>query len=349
MNLRSARDSTRRAIAHAPQPRAITIALGVAAALGGAALYNRARARRAERDNPPVGRFLEVDGVRLHYLDEGPAGTGTTGIGGGGAPVVLLHGNTVTLDDWLASGVFDLAARSRRVVAFDRPGFGYSERPRDRSWTPAAQASLLRRACRRLGVERPVVVGHSWGTLVALAWALQAPQDVAGLVLVSGYYYPSARLDAALVAPSAVPVLGDLLNHTVSPPLTHLTLPGTLRTMFAPRRVPERFREAFPQALIPRPKQIRAMSQEGATMVPAAAALQRHYGGLSCRSVVMTGDADRVVDPEDQSIRLARELNDAELRIVPEAGHMVHHAVPLEVAQAIDRVAAGRERLQEVA
>jgi pimeloyl-ACP methyl ester carboxylesterase len=144
-------------------------------------------------------------------------------------------------------------------------------------------------------------------------------------------------------------VLGDLLNHTVSPPLTHLTLPGTLRTMFAPHRVPDRFHHAFPKSLIPRPKQIRAMSQEGAIMVQAAAALRRHYGGVSCPSVVMTGDADRVVDPEDQSIRLAHELNEAELRIVPGAGHMVHHAVPREVAEAIDRVASGRGRLQEVA
>ncbi len=71
MNLHSARDATRRALAPVPGPSAITIALGVAAALGGAALYNRAQARRAERENPPVGRFLEVDGTRLHYLDEG--------------------------------------------------------------------------------------------------------------------------------------------------------------------------------------------------------------------------------------------------------------------------------------
>ena len=307
------------------------------------------RARRAERDNPPVGRFLELDGVRLHYLDEGPADTGTTGVGGG-PPVVLLHGNAVTLDDWIVSGVFDLVARSRRVVAFDRPGFGYSERPRGRSWTPAAQARLLRRACRRLGVERPVVVGHSWGTLVALAWALQAPQEVAGLVLVSGYYYPSTRLDAALVTPAAVPVLGDLLNHTVSPPLTQYDAAGHIaHDVCAAPRAGSLPVTLSPRALIPRPKQIRAMSQEGAIMVPAAAALRRHYGGFSCPSVVMTGDADRVVDPEDQSIRLAHELNDAELRIVPGAGHMVHHAVPLEVAEAINRVASGRGRLQEVA
>jgi pimeloyl-ACP methyl ester carboxylesterase len=286
--------------------------------------------------------------VRLHYLDEGADETSRTR-GADRPPVVLLHGNAVALDDWVVSGVFGLAARSRRLVAFDRPGFGYSGRPHDRAWTPPAQAELPRRACGRLGVERPVVVGHSWGTSVALAWALQAPQEVAGLVLASGYYYPSTRLDGALVAPAALPVLGDLLNHTVSPLLTRITPPGTLRTMFAPRGVPDRFRDAFPKALIPRPKQIRAMSQEGAMMVVAAAALRLHHGGLSCPSVVMTGDADRVVDPDDQSVRLAHELNYAELRIVPQAGHMVHHAVPLEVAQAINQVASDRGRLQEVA
>jgi pimeloyl-ACP methyl ester carboxylesterase len=348
MNLRSARVSMRRALANPPRPSATTIVLGAAAALAGAALYNRSQSRRAERDNPPVGRFVELDGLRLHYLDEGPADAGTTGVGGG-PPVVLLHGNAVTLDDWIVSGVFDLAVRSRRVVAFDRPGFGYSDRPRGRSWTPAAQGHLLRRACRRLGVHRPIVVGHSWGTLVALAWALQARQEVAGLVLLAGYYYPGARLDAVLVAPAAVPVLGDLLTHTISPPLTQMTLPGTLRTMFAPRRVPDRFQQVFPKALIPRPKQIHAMSQEGATMVPAAAALRRHYRDVRCPSIVMTGDADRIVDPEDHSVRLAQELGDAELRIVPRAGHMLHHAVPLEVAEAIARVVSGRGRLQEVA
>jgi hypothetical protein len=74
MNLRSARASTRRALANAPRPGALTIGLGVAVALAGLAVNNRVQARRAERENPPVGRFLELDGARLHYLDGGPAG-----------------------------------------------------------------------------------------------------------------------------------------------------------------------------------------------------------------------------------------------------------------------------------
>ncbi len=101
--------------------RAAAVLAGSAAALAAAALYNAYRARRAEREHPPAGRFLDVDGVRLHYLERGE-GQG----GGEGPPVVLIHGNVVTAEDWALSGVLDrVAARGHRVVAFDRPGYGH--------------------------------------------------------------------------------------------------------------------------------------------------------------------------------------------------------------------------------
>src|SRR3954453_24182670 len=143
-----------------------------AAALAASALLNAYLARRAEREHPPAGRFVEVDGVRLHYLERGA-----------GPPVVLLHGNVVTAEDWVLSGVLDRVAERHRVVAFDRPGYGHSERPQGSAWTAATQADLLLHAFARLGIQRPVVVGHSWGTNVALALALADPAAVRGLVL----------------------------------------------------------------------------------------------------------------------------------------------------------------------
>jgi pimeloyl-ACP methyl ester carboxylesterase len=107
-----------------------------------------------------------------------------------------------------------------RVLAFDRPGFGHSTRPRARLWTPTAQAQLLASALARLGVRQPVIVAHSWGTLVALALALEYPRDITGLVLLSGYYFPTIRSDALMSAPAAVPLLGDILDYTIMPSLT---------------------------------------------------------------------------------------------------------------------------------
>ena len=165
----------------------------VAVILAFLAIVNYAAARTAEWQNPPKGSFIEVDGVRLHYSDRGT-----------GRPIVMIHGNLVTGDDYNTSGVAERLLGTCRVILFDRPGYGYSGRPRWRPWGPVGQAELLHKALRELGVERPVLVGHSWGSLVALAYAIRHRSDTAGLVLLSGYYFPTFRLDALMVAPGAV-------------------------------------------------------------------------------------------------------------------------------------------------
>src|SRR5512143_7078 len=111
------------------------ILIATAATLAAMTAYNVYRARKVERQHPPTGRFVTVDGVRLHYIERGE-----------GPPVVLLHGNMVTAEDFQTSGVFDLVARRHRVIAFDRPGFGYSDRPHGSAWSARAQADLLRDA-----------------------------------------------------------------------------------------------------------------------------------------------------------------------------------------------------------
>lgn len=236
--------------------------LGVGAAvLAAAALTNYALARRAERRNPAEGKCITVDGVRLHYIERGT-----------GPVIVLLHGNGTMARDFVLSGVFDLLAKDHRVIAFDRPGFGFSERPRGRIWTAEAQAALLHQALLGLDVRRPVVVGHSWGTLVALALALSDQTGTAGLVVLSGYYFPSARADVALASWPAVPVLGDILRYTISPLLGRLMAPVVYRKLFAPSPVSRRFANEFPLELAVRPSQIRASAAETALMIPGAAA-----------------------------------------------------------------------------
>jgi pimeloyl-ACP methyl ester carboxylesterase len=153
------------------------IALG-AAALGGLAVAAQLRALAAERRHPPEGRFITVDGVQLHYVERGS-----------GRPVVLLHGMSSMLQDFTSS-IVDELARSYRVIAFDRPGYGYSERPRRMYWTPRRQARLIHMAVTRLGVEKPIVVGHSCGALVALDYALLYPHQTAAIVLLGGYVFP---------------------------------------------------------------------------------------------------------------------------------------------------------------
>ena len=298
----------------------------VAVAAAATVLWVRAQARRAERDHPPIGRFIEVDGVRLHYVERGE-----------GPPVVLLHGNGTMIQDFELSGLVGIAAERHRVIVFDRPGYGYSERPRGRRlWTPAAQADLLREALRRLGVERPVVVGHSWGTLVALALALRHPAEVRALVLLSGYYFPSLRLDVPLLSPPAIPVLGDVMRYTVSPLVARLIWPLMLRRLFRPAPVPPRFRALFPRGLAMRPSQLRAAAAESALMIPAAMGLRHRYRQLRMPVVIMAGAGDRHVETAKQSARLYREMPGSGFSAVPAIGHMLHHGAPEQVVAAID-------------
>ncbi len=303
-------------------------AAGAVAALAGTALFNRGRARQAEAASPPAGTFVEVDGIRLHFVDRGA-----------GRPVVLLHGNGAMIQDWQASGVLDRVAARYRAIAFDRPGFGYSDRPRTTVWTPQAQAALLVKALAAIGIERPIVVGHSWAALVALAMALDHPADVAALVLLSGYYFPTARADVALFSPPAVPFFGDVMRFTVSPVVGRLATPLMTQTIFAPEPVAESF-AAFPVEMALRPSQIRATAADTALMVPGAAALADRYRELTLPVEIVAGDGDLIADIDGHSARLHDRIAGSGFRVIAGAGHMFHHAAPEKVVAAIDRAAA---------
>jgi pimeloyl-ACP methyl ester carboxylesterase len=298
--------------------------LGSAAALGASALYAVSKSRAAEQRHPPIGSFLTVDGVRLHYVERGQ-----------GEPLLLIHGNGTMIQDFLVSGIVDELAKRYRVIIIDRPGYGYSERPRA-LWTPRAHATLFQKALQQLGVSQAVVLGHSWGTLVAVALALQAPRLVRGLVLASGYYYPTLRADVILFSPPAIPVVGDAMRYTISPVISRLLLPGLIKAMFAPASVPDRFDREFPTELMLRPSQLRASAEDAAMMTPVTIELQEHYRGLKLPVVIVTGADDQIADVGRQSERLHGEIVNSGLMVVPGMGHMIHHLAPDQVVRAVE-------------
>ena len=283
----------------------------------------------AEVRNPPVGMFIQCDGVRLHYIERGdPAGP----------CVVLFHGNGSMLQDFMSSGLVDLLAQHNRVVCFDRPGFGYSQRPRFRIWDASAQAALFVKAFNQLGVRDPVVLGHSWGALVAIALSMRKDYPIRGLVLVSGYYFPTFRWDVWLMSGPAVPVLGDLLSYTVAPIISWAILPAAFRKIFAPRSVPQRFKTQFPTSLALRPTQLRAAAEESALLIPTAAQFQASYPNIDCQVRILHGAEDQVIEPK-QAQDLHQALPRSDLRLVQSAGHMVTHSDVAALATAVSLVA----------
>jgi pimeloyl-ACP methyl ester carboxylesterase len=294
-------------------------------------------AKQAETKNPPLGHFVSVDGVRLHYIERDHSH-------GKSEPIVLLHGNGTMAQDFVCSGLIDRAARTFRALAFDRPGCGYSERPRDKVWTAAAQAGLLYDALRKLGVKHAIVFGHSWGAAPALELALLHPEFVSGLVLASGYYYPTARPDVLVLGQPAIPLIGDLMRFTISPVLTRALWPRMVRRVFWPNPVPLTFAE-FPKELVFRPSQIRASAEDAALQVPTAALLQKRYHKIGTPTVIVAGDQDQYVDFARHSARLQEDIPDSVLIRVPGNGHMIHYTAVRSVMDAIEQVGAVPTRI----
>lgn len=290
------------------------------------AVANHFLARKAERDNPPIGSFLNVNGVRLHYVERGR-----------GAPVVLLHGNGSMIQDFETSGLVELAARKHRVIVLDRPGYGHSERPRSRIWAAEAQADLIHDALAQLGIERTTILGHSWGCLVAVALARKYPDLVSGLVLASGYYYPTTRFDVVAMGAPAVPVVGDVIRYTMSPILSRIMWPLLMRKIFGPKAVPKKF-AGFPKAMAIRPSQLRASAAESALMLPDALAAHDTYARLKMPVAIIAGADDRLVDADDQSARLHEDIPHSSFQRIPGAGHMIHQTATSAVMSAIEKV-----------
>jgi pimeloyl-ACP methyl ester carboxylesterase len=315
-------------------------AVATAATVGmmaAAALVNRHLAKKAERDNPPAGQFIDVQGVRLHYVEHGK-----------GEPLVLLHGNGSMIQDFGSSGLISMASEKYRVITFDRPGFGHSSRPRGRVWTPQAQADLIYEALQRIGINRAMVLGHSWGASVAASLALKHPETVSGLVLASGYYFPTVRADVVLLSGPAVPIVGDILSYTLAPLVSRAIWPLLMRKIFGPAPVPEKFK-SFPKEMAVRPSQIRASAAETAFMIPNAIVEREDYQALKMPVAIIAGQEDRLIPIDEQSARLHEEIAQSTLHRIAGAGHMVHQTAPAAMLSAIEDVdgSAHLHRLEE--
>jgi pimeloyl-ACP methyl ester carboxylesterase len=168
--------------------------------------------------------------------------------------------------------------------------------------------------------------------------AVAHPDDIHGLVLLSGYFFPTARADVPLLSTPAIPIIGDVMRYTVSPLLGRALAGKMMRKVFAPGPVTERFAAEFPVELALRPAQIRASAAETALMIPAAVELGGHYSALAMPVAIMAGADDEIVDVGRQSRRLHEELPGSELRLVRGGGHMVHHLDALSVVELIEQV-----------
>jgi len=254
---------------------------------------------------------------------------------GAGGDVLLLHGAMTTHHDWLAGPAGALSEESR-VTAIDRPGHGLSRRPRFVG-TPRDQAGQAAAGLDRLGVGPAIVVGHSFGALVALALAERFPERVTQLVLIAPLVFPEPRLlEHALIAPRSMPVIGPLLSHFGRRSgLDRASIEWIQAVMFSPAPVPAEWKQSFPFDQVLDPDVLVHEGEDAASMLPLSPAGTIDLRRIEAPVHVLTGTEDRVVEHERQGKALARLLPKGRLTEIEGAGHMLHHSHPEPVLSAV--------------
>ncbi len=316
--------------------KVIWAALGAAALLAGCAGLASKREQTAEQSHPPIGQFVDVDGTRVHAW-----------VAGSGPDLVLIHGAGGNLRDF----TFDLAEKLTdryRVIAFDRPGLGYTERlpgfgglNNVEGESPLQQAALLQKAAAQLGVNRPIVLGHSFGGAVALAWGLNAPDDTAALVLLGsvsnpwpgelGRFYDVTG--SALGGATAVPLITVLASQS--------RIEQSVTDVFTPQKPPKGYVDYIGAPLTLRRDSLRANGQQVVTLRPHIVKMSQRYASeLTMPVEIIHGDADTTVPLDIHSKPLSEQLSNGKLTVLPSIGHMPHHADPKTTIAAIDRAAA---------
>lgn len=247
---------------------------------------------------PKDGIFIELNGVRVRYADQGQ-----------GPAVVLIHGFASSLETWTV--LAPILAKDHRVISLDLKGFGWTDRPQG-DYSPGAQADLVRNLLDQLHITQADVVAHSWGCAVALRLALQEPARFKKLVLYDAWVY--AAQQPAFFRWATVPMLGEAMFAAFykQRPEDRLNI-----GFYQPDRVPQKLVDDIVAAL-DRPGTVAAAL--AAVRGQGFAQAEREYARISQPTLLLWGREDGVSLP-DFAARLAGDIAGSRLEWFDHCGH----------------------------
>lgn len=291
-----------------------------------------ANERKAEAAYPPAGQLIDVDGVQVHVqvMGEGP-------------DLVMIHGASGSLRD-MSFGFAQRMAQTHRVILLDRPGLGWSSRPvgfggawNNAAESPAQQARLLWAAVQKIGVQKPIVLGHSYGGAVALAWALEHPENTAALVLLASASNPWPGDLGLLYNVTSSRIGGALIVPMITAFTPQKFVDGSVNAIFAPQSMPGGYLEHFGDRKTLRRMAMRANAQQVNSLRPHIVEMSQRYSTLKMPVEIVHGDADTIVPLHIHSIPLSQQIVQAHLTVLKGIGHMPQHVAASDVQAAIER------------
>ena len=320
----------------------VVVAILAALTLGatGLALFALLMRHRAERIVPPDGPRVSAGGHEIHYTDSDPNGTNRP-------TIVLVHGLGGQLRN-LTHSLAPLLEDDFRVLSMDRPGSGYSRRAKGIGGTLEDQADAVVAFIEALGLDRPIVVGHSLGGATAIALAMQRPEAVRGIVLVA----PVTDIPDEVPSVFAPLVIRQnwrrhLTAWTLAVPMTMANRKRALSIVFAPDAVPDDFAVRGGAALGMRPSNFHAATTDLTGLADSLPALRERYGEISVPVAIIHGTHDVITPFERNAERQAPRLR-ADLKVLEGRGHMIPITAAPDVAAFIREKAADWHAPQDV-
>jgi pimeloyl-ACP methyl ester carboxylesterase len=293
------------------------------------ALLTRSLAAKAGQLVPPLGRFVDLPGCRLHVVEAGVARPGVP-------PLLMVHGLGGQVRHFSYELVGMLAADTR-VVAIDRPGSGWSRRDPGRDASLQTQADTVMALADQLGLDKPLIVGHSLGGALALAIAQRHGARISGVALLAPATHLPKEISPVfrgLVVPSW---LRGFVAWTLSAPLVVWQGPKILAVVFGPEAVPADYRDRGGGALSLRPSQFIAASQDLEAARVSIDQLETHYAELAASPLpihMIFGRQDRILSCEDNAVAFQRSVPNTKLVLV-DGGHMLPLTQPAACAALI--------------
>jgi pimeloyl-ACP methyl ester carboxylesterase len=291
-------------------------------------LATRRLAAEAERKCPPTGRFVEVDGNKIRYVDQGE-----------GRPIVFVHGLGAQLHHFTGP-IFDRFGPGYRLIALDRPGSGYSTRARGATGALSEQAAVIRRFIEELGLEKPLIVGHSLGGAIALALAVEHPDAISGVALLS----PLTHLETELrpeFRPLYIPsrLLRWAVANTIAVPRSYQYAEATLAYLFSPQKPPADYATKGGGWLGLRPSHFYASATDFTAIPLDLGRIEARYGEIDMPVALMFGTADPIVAFAEHGAPMAGRVQNLDFEVVEGMGHMPQFVEPRRVVAFIRRIA----------
>lgn len=292
-----------------------------------------------ERRHPPVGEFATANGTQLHYVLDRAGDTADL------PPIVFLHGASGNLNDQRFAFQEKLSGRAD-LLFVDRPGHGWSSRGPKFNELPDGQAATVAALMGQLGIDKAIIVGHSFGGAIAASFALNHPEKTVGTVFLAPVSHPWPGGIDWYYNLTPMPVIGRIFSETLALPFGLLRIgPGT-EGVFTPNRPADNYVDRTGVALVLRPWHFRANAVDVERLLDYVARVSPLYPRIETPAVIITGNRDAIVLPRIHSIGLERDLPNAELLWISNMGHKPDYVATDLAVAAMEKIAGFNRDLQ---